>query len=68
MIKKISTLILFVLLCFSLYSQDATEGNKVAVNETEVTEEFYSEKTMVSANKIHYLHPDYPATPGMFMI
>lgn len=60
--KKFFFILILGLLSLILYSQDATESNKVAVNETEVTEEFYSEKTMVSANKIHYLHPDYPAT------
>lgn len=62
--KKILILILFGLFCAVLNSQDITEGTKTKINETEITEEFYSESTIVSANKIHYLYPDYKATPG----
>lgn len=62
--KKIILYTLIVITCVNIFPQETTETTKTKVNETEITEEFYSESTIVSANKIHYLYPNYKATPG----
>jgi len=58
--------IVLIFLSGLLFSQELDTEEIVTAEkvDTDITQEFYTENTIISANKINYLYPEYPATPG----